>query len=119
MCDNCTATFHLTMKYTLCYSCTAGAWFLRTRSSSKWFSNGLQELAAQASIAPINVCNDSLLWQLARKRPAQLGQLAMCEGASHVFRETYGKVGCFNHGNVAEESLTRRYTCARAVPGGR
>eukprot|EP00884_Botryococcus_braunii_P004017 jgi/Botrbrau1/13616/Bobra.0069s0013.2 len=50
-----------------------------------------KELANHAQIAPINVCNDSLLRELARKRPAQVGQLAMCEGANQVFRETFGK----------------------------
>ena len=47
--------------------------------------------AAGGATAPTHVAGDALLWELARKRPDRVQYLAICEGASSLFRQQHGQ----------------------------
>ncbi len=53
----------------------------------------VQDVAAGVGQAPINICADSVLLQLARMRPGSVAALSAVDGCTAVFREQHGQVG--------------------------
>ncbi|KAK9817749.1 hypothetical protein WJX72_001612 [[Myrmecia] bisecta] len=50
-----------------------------------------KQVASRHDVVPINVCSDSVLLEIARKRPDQAAYLRACEGCSAAFISQYGQ----------------------------